>query len=327
MHNNDLFHINIIYNINLFYNFFKVLIKSKLVISGVFSNFEINNITDNTIFYGPMFKQEFNNLIRMTDFNFNNILKLFLLSKRFKIDSDLFEIFSNKINELISYNTSSMNKIEYKMDKLKEKIKNNFDGINTKKIDIIKIQNEINYEILSVKLAKLSVPLNLKRKLIIITQREIIKKYKNNLHKIKPNVIIINNIKKRYENLKKQNNNLFTSLNLEEKFNEINSISTHVTDIINNVYFETNFGLKNLLNAFLYFTQKLNYQKSNETHYSNKNQNKICSISQIIKFPNSNIECFFKYFYFLLCDSIEKEINLKFSQMRKMNKNFPKNIS
>ena len=101
MHNNDLFHINVIYNINLFYNFFKVLIKSKFVISGVFSNFEINNITDNTIFYGPTFKQEFNNLIRITDFNFNNILKMFLLSKRFKIDSDLFEKFSIKINELM----------------------------------------------------------------------------------------------------------------------------------------------------------------------------------------------------------------------------------
>ena len=90
MHNRDLFHINIIYNINLFYNFFKVLIKSKLVISGDFFNFEINNIADNTIFYGSKFKQEFNNLISINDFNYNDILKLFLLSKRFKIDNDLF---------------------------------------------------------------------------------------------------------------------------------------------------------------------------------------------------------------------------------------------
>jgi hypothetical protein len=140
MHNNDLFHINVIYNINQFYNFFKVLIKSKLVISGVFFNFEINNITDNTIFYDSEFKQEFNNLISMSDFNFNDILKLFLLSKRFKIDSDLFEKFSIKINELISNNTSSMKKIEYKKDKLKEKIKNSFDGINTKKYKLLKFK-------------------------------------------------------------------------------------------------------------------------------------------------------------------------------------------
>ena len=289
MHSSDLFHINIIYNINLFYNFFKVLIKSKLVISGDFFNFEINNIADNTIFYDSEFKQEFNNLISMSDFNFNDILKLFLLSKRFKIDNDLFEMFSIKINELISNNISSMNKIDSKIDKLKEKIKNSFDGINTKKIEIIKIQNEINYEILSVKLSKISVPSNLKRKLISITQREIIKKYKNNLHKIKPNAFILNNIKKRYENLKKQNNKIFESLNLEEKFNEINNISTYVTyNFIDNVYFETNFSFKSLLNAFLFFTQKLHYQKSNETHYSNQNQ--IFPLNQLnIKFPNSNV--------------------------------------
>ena len=268
-----------------------ILIKSKLIISGVFFNFEINNITDNTIFYGSEFKQEFNNLIRMNDFNFNDILKLFLLSKRFKIDNDLFEKFSFKINELISNNTLSMNKIEYKINKLKEKIKNSFDGINTKKIEIIKIQNEINYEILSVKLAKISVPPNLKRKLISITQREIIKKYKNNLHKIKPNDFILNNIKKRYEYLKEQNNEIFTSLNLEEKFNEINNLSTHVTcDFLDNVYFETNFSHKNLLNTFLFFTQNIHYQKNNETHYSNTNQNQILSFNQInIKFPNSNM--------------------------------------
>ena len=289
MHNRDLFHINIIYNINLFYNFFKVLIKSKLIISGDFFNFEINNIADNTIFYDSKFKQEFNNLISMSDFNFNDILKLFLLSKRFKIDNDLFEMFSIKINELISNNISSMNRIESKIDKLKEKIKNSFDGINTKKIEIIKIQNEINYEILSLKLPKISVPSNLKRKLISITQREIIKKYKNYLHKIKPNVFILNDIKKKYENLKKQNNKIFESLNLEEKFNEINNISTYVTsNFIDNVYFETNFNLKNLLNAFLFFTQELHYQKSNETHYSNQNQ--ILPLNQInIKFPNSNV--------------------------------------
>lgn len=289
MHNRDLFHINVIYNINLFYNFFKVLIKSKLIISGDFFNFEINNIADNTIFYDSEFKQEFNNLISMSDFNFNDILKLFLLSKRFKINNDLFEMFSIKINELISNNISSMNKIESKIDKLKEKIKNSFDEINTKKIEIFKIQNEINYEILSVKLAKKSVPLNLKRKLISITQREIIKKYKNYLHKIKPNVFILNDIKKKYENLKKQNNKIFESLNLEEKFNEINNISTYVTcNFIDNVYFETNFDLKNLLNAFLFFTQELHYQKSNETHFSNQNQ--ILPLNQInIKFPNSNV--------------------------------------
>ena len=62
-----------------------ILIKSKLVISGVFFNFEINNITDNTIFYGSEFKQEFNNLIRMNDFNFNNIFNCFFYQKDLKL--------------------------------------------------------------------------------------------------------------------------------------------------------------------------------------------------------------------------------------------------
>ena len=85
----------------------------------------------------------------------------------------------------------------------------------------MKIQNEINYEILSIKLSKIAIPSNLKRKLISILQWEITKKYRDKLHKIKPNFFILNNIKKRYESFKKQKKFEYERLNLEEKYQEI----------------------------------------------------------------------------------------------------------
>ena len=282
LYKNEFFHISIIYNINLFYNFFKHLLNSKLVFTGSFSILEINNINDRTIFYDSLFKEEFGELINDEDLDFKNILKLFLLSKRFKIDQDLFDKFSIKINSLISVNNSDINKLNIKIGKFKEIMRNLYDDIKSKKSEIEHIKLKIDNEILSIKFSKIAVPSNLKRKLISITQREIIKKYRNNLHKIKPNIIILNNIKKRYESLKKQNKETYMTLNLEKKVNEIDNINPDVKyDFVDNVYFEANFALKSLLNAFIYFTQKLHYKKSNETHYSNKNQIQSFPLNQI----------------------------------------------
>ena len=84
-----LFHINIISNINLFYNYFKFLTKSRLVHTGFFSI--------STIFYDSSFKNQFNDLLEKKTFNFDNVLNLFLLSKRFKNKTELFLQFSNDI--------------------------------------------------------------------------------------------------------------------------------------------------------------------------------------------------------------------------------------
>ena len=85
IYNNELFQANIIYNINLFYNFFFLLGKTKLKINGDFEISEINNIKDETIFFDSNFQSQFNYLLDNKEFNFNNVLNLFLLSKRFKI--------------------------------------------------------------------------------------------------------------------------------------------------------------------------------------------------------------------------------------------------
>ena len=205
LNNNELFHANTIYNISLFYDFFKFLKSSRLIFSGCFSILGINTINDNTIFYDSSFKNQFDDLIDMKDFNFNNVMILFRLSKRFNIKRDLFEEFYNKI---LSYIDTI-----FEFDDIDKNIKNfiKFDeylnlfkkGINCKKLKIMKIQNEINNELLSIKLSKIAIPSSLKRKLINILQREIIKKYKFYLHKFKPNLFILNNIKKRYDSIKK----------------------------------------------------------------------------------------------------------------------------
>ena len=137
----------------------------------------------------------------------------------------------------------------------------------------MKIQNEINYEILSIKLSKIPIPSNLIRKLISMLQREIIKKFRDKLHKIKPNTFILDNIKKRYESFKKFKNSEYELLNLDEKVQEIEKLKQSADhNFIDNVYFEKEFEYKLLLNTFIYFTQKLHYQKSNSTHFSKKNQ-------------------------------------------------------
>ena len=96
-YSNGLFHINTIYNINLFYNYFQFVIKSRLAYTGFFSILDINNIKDSTIFYDSSFKNQFNHLLEKKSFNFDNVLNLFLLSKRFENKTDLFLQFSNDI--------------------------------------------------------------------------------------------------------------------------------------------------------------------------------------------------------------------------------------
>jgi len=290
--NNELFHANIIYNISLFFDFFKFLKSTTLVFSGCFSILGINTITDNTVFYDSSFKKEFNDLIDMKNFNINNVMILFCLSKRFSIKRELFEEFSNKIYYYISNNILEFDDDEKNIKniiKFDEYLNLFKEGINSKKLEILKIQNEINIELLSIKLSKKAIPSNLRRKLLNILQREIIKKYKIYLHKIKPNAYILNDIKKRYNFIKKSNNKLYTELNLESKAKEIDIVKTEDdNNFINNVYFEKDFELKRLLNTFIYFTQQLRYQKINETHYPKKDIDKDLSLNQLIlERPNS----------------------------------------
>ena len=293
LYNNELFHANIIYNISLFYDFFKLLKSTKLVFSGCFSSLGINTITDNTIFYDSNFKIQFNELLDMKEFNFNNVMILFSLSKRFNIKRELFEQFSNKVYSYISdyilesEDTEKYNKNTIKFDEYLNLFK---EGINRKKLEIKEMQNEINCELFSIKLSKIAIPSNLKRKLINILQREIIKKYKFYLHKVKPNLYILNNIKKRYDFIKKSNSKLYVDLNLETKAKEIEIVKPEDdNNFIDNVYFEKDFELKSLLNTFIYFTQKLRYQKSNETHYSKKDIDKGLSLNQLfLELPNSS---------------------------------------
>ena len=292
LNDNELFHANIIYNISLFYDFFKFLKSKTLVFSGYFSILGINTITDNTVFYDSSFKKQFDDLIDMKNFNFNNVMILFCLSKRFNIKRELFEEFSNKIYSYISNNILELDDIEKNIKniiKFDEYLNLFKEGINNKKLEIKIIQNEINNELLSIKLTKIAIPSNLKRKLINILQREIIKKYKFYLHKIKPNLFILNNIKKRYDFIKKSNIKLYTDLNLESKAKEIDIVKPEDdNNFIDNVYFEKDFELKSLLNTFIYFTQKLRYQKSNETHYSKKDIDKGLSLNQLmLERPNS----------------------------------------
>jgi hypothetical protein len=117
---------------------------------------------------------------------------LFCLSKRFNIKRELFEEFSNKIYSYISINILEFDDIEKNIKniiKFDEYLNLFKEGINSKKLEIVKIQNEINNELLSIKLSKIAIPSNLKRKMINILQREIIKKYKYTC--IKSNLIYL----------------------------------------------------------------------------------------------------------------------------------------
>ena len=290
IYDNDLFHIIIIYNINLFYNYFKFLTKNKLVHTGYFSILEINNIKDNTIFYDSYFKCHFAHLMEKKEFNFNNLLNLFLLSKRFQNKPELSLHFSEEMHSLIFKNTLKSDNIDNDIIKYEKYFSILRNAIYDKKAELMSIQCKITNLILSIKFLKIAVPSNFKRKLITILQREIIKKYRNHLHKIKPNTIILNNIKKRYESLKKKDKISFQDLNLAEKVNKIDSIIPEKDyTFIDNVYFENKFDYKILLNTFLFFTQKLRFLKSNETHYSNSEEGKKFPINQITDFPNNGI--------------------------------------
>ena len=300
-----LFHINTICNINLFYNYFKFLTKSRLVHTGFFSILDINNIKDSTIFYDSSFKSQFNGLLEMKTFNFDNVLNLFLLSKRFERKTDLFLEFSNDIYSLIYKNTLSVDNIEKDKNKFEKCFNNIKIEVIKKKNDLLLIQNEITNQILSIKLLKKAIPSNLKRKLISIIQREIVKKYKNYLHKIKPNAFILNSIKRKYELFKKKNMSSYNSLKLDKKINDIDKIKFEKIEnstFIDNVYFDQNFDNRNLMNTFIFFTQKLHFGKSNETHYSNRevfNNNKNMNLNGnkdiIIKNENINNKRITKY--------------------------------
>ena len=290
---NSLFHVNIIYNINLFYNHFNFLISSKLLFTGFCSSSDINNIKDDTIFYDSSFKSQFNDLLNTKTFNFDNILNLFLLSKRFENKTDLFLQISNGIYSLIYRNTLAMANIENEKNKFEKYFNNIKLDIIKKENELINIQHEITNQILSLKFLNIYFPSSLKRKLISILQREIIKKYKKYLHEIKPNYFILNNIKEKYESFKKKNKDSFISLKLEEKISAIQDImhgkKEKNSTVIDNVYFEKNFDNKNLMNTFIFFTKEIHFEKNKETHYSNKDEDKIFSNNQLTtEFKNNN---------------------------------------
>ena len=142
-------------------------------------------------------------------------------------------------------------------------------------------RNDIKVNLLLLKFTKILIPLNVKRKLINILLRAIVKKYKNYLHKIKPNNIILNSIKKKYQKIKNIKKSIYDSknklINIDQKINEINKIKVDDAYIKDNIYFEYDFNEKILYNTFLYFIQNLYYIKSNEIHFS-----KVTSINEFI---------------------------------------------
>ena len=268
MFENQYFDSNIIYNISLFYNFFRFCLKSRIISDGSFFSLNVNDIEDNCAFYDEKFKEEYSYLLDLE--NFDNITRLFLLSKKFKIQKDLYQDFVNDAN-------SSLINILIDSQIINDNISRFYDSlfelkqiIKDKAHELQIIKNEINIGLLSIKLSEIIIPLNLKRKLINILQRAILNKYKDYLHKIKSNYFIINSIKKKYDSLKKNNEHLFNNLNFNKKVEEIEKIKPDINnnDIIDYVYFQLNFEHKNLCNSFIYFTQILFNQKSNETDYS-----------------------------------------------------------
>ena len=284
--NNELFHSNIISDISLFYEFFKFLINSKFEFNGCLSICEINTVNDNTIFYDSRFKKEYNELLDMKEFNFDNLMILFSLSKRYIIDKKLFDDFSNKIYSYISNKILKFNDIEKNIFKLNIYLKLFREGISNKESEITKAQNDIQLELIDIKLPKKAIPLYLKTMLLKRLQREIIKKYIFYLHKVKPNLFIINNIKKKYDFLKQNNNKLYTSLNLEAKVKELDNIKLEDNNnFIDIVYFEKDFEFKNLLNTFIYFTQIIQNESNNEIIYL-KNNNEV-----LLNFLNKNNNC------------------------------------
>ena len=275
IYQNNYFHINVIYNINLFYNFFISCIDKKISNNGCFIIDNINNIKDESIFYDDDFNEDYEEILDLD--NFNNIIILFLFSKRMKRKAIYFNSFCLKIySNLNNYvNESNLLKtlcdlffIEYSL--LKDKMM-----IKIGKLDYLK--QEINIQLLNFKLNKIIIPSNLKRKLINILLKIIIKKYKNYLYHIKPNNVIINQIKRKYQIKIKNKKEVYSEegkkIDLELKLKEIENIKEY--NLINNkdiVYFEYNFKEKIILNTFLYFMQELHFQKSDEILFSNQNQ-------------------------------------------------------
>ena len=103
------------------------MIKSRLVNTGFlfFSILDINNIKDSTSFYDSSFKNQFNDLLEKKTFNFDNVLNLFLLSKRFGGKTELFLQFSNDIYSFVYKNALNVDNIE----KVKNKLEKCFNDI------------------------------------------------------------------------------------------------------------------------------------------------------------------------------------------------------
>ena len=181
IYENQYFHVNIIYALNLFYNFFILCINKNINDNGCFSIDKINNINDESIFYDDDFFDVYENL-KDTN-NFKNVLQVFILSKRMKKKTIHLIHFYDKID-------STLNKYLYESKELKGLI-DSFDKnylllkhiILIKKGELINLENEINFQLLNLKLTKFMIPPNLKRKLINIVLRIIIKKFKNNLYR------------------------------------------------------------------------------------------------------------------------------------------------
>ena len=91
------------------------------------------------------------------------------------------------------------------------------------------------------------------------------------MHKIKPNPLILSNIKRKYELIRKQNKSIYNNEMIDKNIDKINEISKSkdLSDSKDNVYFDKKFEGKELFNAFIFFSQKLYDNKRNETHYSN----------------------------------------------------------
>ena len=319
-YNNDYFHFNIIYNVYLFYNYFE---KCKEI--GDIGSFVISEKTFNIkkgIFLDSDFINSYSDIIEKGDFT--NYIKLFLLSKRMKIKLENFQILSSNVNSMLNSSIMSMIKINakisafngyfFKFEKEKEKKEN--------ELELLK--DKIKLETMFVKLSKITIPSNSKRKLINILQREIVRKYKEYLHKIKPNSAILNSIKRKYELIKKQKKIIYNNNIIEKKIEDINSIKIQdKSDNKENIYFEYNFEKRELFNTFLFFIQKLYYEKSNETHYSKYyptneimvgifNNGDASSDSQQNIIPNNELK---------LNGDSNKEINNNSNFMTKLNNN------
>ena len=273
---NDFFNNNIIWNLKLFYYFFIFCnySKDKMSDKGCFNNFEENN---NFLDAQKFWNEEFlANYQQIKELNFDSIYKLFLISKRIN-KNEIFYQFCNEakiffLENLVDAQNSKILSLDDCL--LKKKIEEENTKLKFKRYDI-----KVN--LLLLKFTQILIPPNVKRKLINILLRTIVNKYKNYLHKIKPNSIILNSIKRKYQMIKNLKKSIYDSnnviINIDKKINEINQIKVDDAYNKDNIYFEYNFNEKTLYNTFLFFIQNLYYIKSNETHYS-----KVFPINEVI---------------------------------------------